>query len=559
MKHRTLRCAAETLVLLLIAVMAVFLAAGLHQRAPDGALSTLSTGWYHLTDGVRREVTLPAALETGPGQTITLYNDTLTDSDGGKLLSARGVEYGVEIRAGETLLYRYEDNAFPKNAQMKGRLWADTELPDSIGGQTLSLTLTPLSGRAVALDAPVLGSVAAVTGRHIQSSLFSIGMMLVMLVLAVLALLIFFYMSWNGIRELRFLDTAVFLLLCSLWCLTDSGLYQLYGADTAAGSIISFYAFMTMPIPMVHFVRNTVSDRLRHVPDVCIALLCANALAQGAAYRLLGVPFIDMLPLTHVLLAASVAALLTVMLRSYREKPSPQLRQRIAAFAALGAFGVAALVLYWLLHIYWYDAVFQFGVLLFIIVLLRELIGQAAEDMRFHMEHRISHQMQREDRMTGLPNRRAFEEYMERIRTGEAGCLDAVLTYIRLEGLNERNDRFGLQAGDESVIAAARCVADFCRACEDEGETVACFRTGGNEFALIRPEPHIDSGQLHRQFRAVVARYNRTCAPRSRITMTFGFSRLCDEDGKSRSISAWKAEADAHLKRNETRLGGDAE
>ena len=559
MKNRTLRRAAETLVLLLIAAMALLLAAGLHQHEPDGALATLSDGWYQMTDGVRHEAALPVTLETEPGQTITLYNDTLTDSDGGKLLSARGVEYGVEIRVGGTLLYRYEDNAFPKNEQMKGRLWADAQLPGDIGGQTLSLTFTNLPGRECRIDAPVLGSVAAVTGRHIQSSLFSIGMMLAMLVLAVLALLIFFYMSWNGIRELRFLDTAVFLLLCSLWCLTDSGLYQLYGADTAAGCIISFYAFMTMAIPMVHFVRNTVSDRLRHVPDVCIALLCANALAQGAAYRLLGVPFIAMLPLTHVLLAASVAALLTVMLRSYREKPSPQLRQRIAAFAALGLFGVAALVLYWLLHIYWYDAVYQFGVLLFIIVLLRELIGQAAEDMRFHMEHRISHQMQREDRMTGLPNRRAFEEYMERIRTGEAGCLDAVLTYIRLEGLNERNDRFGLQAGDESVIAAARCVADFCRECEDEGETVACFRTGGNEFALIRPEPHLDSGQLHRQFRAIVARYNRTCAPRSRIIMTFGFSRLCDEDGKSRSISAWKAEADAHLKRNETRLGGDAE
>ena len=559
MKNRTLRRAAETLVLLLIAAMALLLAAGLHQHEPDGALSTLSDGWYQLTDGVRREVTLPAALPAEPGQTITLYNDTLTDSDGGKVLSARGVEYGIEIRAGETLLYRYEDNAFPKNAQMKGRLWADTELPDSIGEQTLSLTFTGLPGRECRIDAPVLGSVQAVTGHHIQSSLFSIGMMLAMLVLAILALMIFFYMSFFGIRELRFLDVAVFLLLCSLWCLTDSGLYQIYGRDTAAGSVISFYAFMTMSVPMVHFVRNTVSGRLRLVPDVCIALFCANALAQGAAYRLLGVPFIAMLPITHLLLTAGVAAMLTALFRSYRDKPAPQLRLRIEAFAALGAFGVAALVLYWLLHIYWYDAVYQFGVLLFIILLLRELIGQAAEDMRFHMEHRISHQMQREDRMTGLPNRRAFEEYMERIRTGEAGCLDAVLTYIRLEGLNERNDRFGLQAGDESVIAAARCVADFCRACEDEGETVACFRTGGNEFALIRPEPHTDSGQLHRQFRAVVARYNRTCAPRARITMTFGFSRLCDEDGKSRSISAWKAEADAHLKRNEARLGGDAE
>ena len=108
-------------------------------------------------------------------------------------------------------------------------------------------------------------------------------MILVMLVLAVLALLIFLYMSFYGIRERRFLDTAVFLLLCSLWCLTDSGLYQLYGADTAAGSVVSFYAFMTMAIPMVHFVRNTVSGRLRLVPDVLIALLCVNALAQGAA------------------------------------------------------------------------------------------------------------------------------------------------------------------------------------------------------------------------------------------------------------------------------------
>ncbi len=61
-------------------------------------------------------------------------------------------------------------------------------------------------------------------------------MMLAMLVLAVLALLIFFYMSFFGIRERRFLDVAVFLLLCSLWCLTDSGLYQIYGRDTAAGA-----------------------------------------------------------------------------------------------------------------------------------------------------------------------------------------------------------------------------------------------------------------------------------------------------------------------------------
>ena len=229
----------------------------------------------------------------------------------------------------------------------------------------------------------------------------------------------------------------------------------------------------------------------------------------------------------------------------------------MAAFAALGAFGVAALVLYWLLHIYWYDAVFQFGVLLFIILLFRELLGQATEDMRFHMEHRISHQMQREDRMTGLPNRRAFEEYMERIRTGEAGCLDAVLTYIRLEGLNERNDRFGLQAGDEAVIAAARCVSDFCRACRTRARASCASARAATSSPSSAPSristPDSCTGSSARSSHATIV------PARARITMTFGFSRLCDEDGKSRSISAWKAEADAHLKKNEARLGGDAE
>ena len=44
MKNRTLRRAAETLVLLLIAAMALLLAAGLHQHEPDEAFAALSTG-----------------------------------------------------------------------------------------------------------------------------------------------------------------------------------------------------------------------------------------------------------------------------------------------------------------------------------------------------------------------------------------------------------------------------------------------------------------------------------------------------------------------------------
>ena len=81
MKHKTLRCTAETAALLLTVAMLAFLIAGLHQHDPDRVLSTLNTGWYQLTDGVRREIAFPVTLPAEPGQTLTLYNDTLTARD----------------------------------------------------------------------------------------------------------------------------------------------------------------------------------------------------------------------------------------------------------------------------------------------------------------------------------------------------------------------------------------------------------------------------------------------------------------------------------------------
>ena len=44
MKHKTLRCTAETAALLLTVAMLAFLIVGLHQHEPDRELSTLDTG-----------------------------------------------------------------------------------------------------------------------------------------------------------------------------------------------------------------------------------------------------------------------------------------------------------------------------------------------------------------------------------------------------------------------------------------------------------------------------------------------------------------------------------
>jgi diguanylate cyclase (GGDEF)-like protein/PAS domain S-box-containing protein len=83
------------------------------------------------------------------------------------------------------------------------------------------------------------------------------------------------------------------------------------------------------------------------------------------------------------------------------------------------------------------------------------------------------------DPLTGLPNRRAFDEAMIACRADcEAGA-HPVLVVVDLDQLKAINDRAGHTAGDEAIRATARAISERIR-----GDDQA-FRIGGDEFAII--------------------------------------------------------------------------
>ncbi|HWC48020.1 MAG TPA: sensor domain-containing diguanylate cyclase, partial [Solirubrobacterales bacterium] len=88
----------------------------------------------------------------------------------------------------------------------------------------------------------------------------------------------------------------------------------------------------------------------------------------------------------------------------------------------------------------------------------------------------------RRDALTGLPNRRAFEERLptELARAARSGK-PLALVLLDLDGFKGVNDRLGHPAGDEVLRAVAR-ILDTSRTADD------CFRIGGDEFAILMPE-----------------------------------------------------------------------
>jgi diguanylate cyclase (GGDEF)-like protein/PAS domain S-box-containing protein len=84
------------------------------------------------------------------------------------------------------------------------------------------------------------------------------------------------------------------------------------------------------------------------------------------------------------------------------------------------------------------------------------------------------------DPLTGLPNRAALTEQLERslASTGRRESSVALL-FVDLDGFKKVNDSLGHEAGDELLAAVARRLKTCVRA----GDTVA--RLGGDEFCLL--------------------------------------------------------------------------
>lgn len=535
----------EAFCILLIVTLLLIFVRILYQPGTEserGELYTFSNGWYQLKDGKKTELKLPCFVTADKDGQIILYNDMLSEADKGKILSIRGIQDQLEVCIGDRLLYQYKDNRFEKNRQMKGKIWADISLPEKIGQEVLSISYETKKNARLYVYAPMIGEFCSVFRQHLLGSIFSILVVLGMTGLGLVSVIVFFYTRYRQIVEKRFLNVALFLLLCSLWCILDSGIYQMYGSQSAAGTLVSFYAFMTMSVPMLLFIQNTVSESVRWIPQIWIFLLYANAVLQGILHLLFKIPFIHMLYITHLLLFTGVVSMILLLWKEYRKTQEKEVNLCLKAFGVLGISGVIALVLYWVLSIYWYESIFQFGILLYIAVLFWGLLCKVSNNIQFCLEQEVYRRMSLEDRMTDMKNRKSFEMYLEEIQEGAILLENVLLLFVKIAELKKINDMSGRQMGDETVIRTARSIQSAERSVLEQ--QAVSFRVDGGEFAIIVKNPQKTPEEWEHFIKEEM---KEECGNRQPVRLKFGYSYLREKNGSLLSFSDWKQQADDML------------
>ncbi len=155
------------------------------------------------------------------------------------------------------------------------------------------------------------------------------------------------------------------------------------------------------------------------------------------------------------------------------------------------------------------------------------------------------------DSLTGLNNRRIFEEELNReINRGTRhGSIFSLLS-LDLRRFKSVNDTYGHATGDEILRSVARACLEVLRASD------MTSRTGGDEFAILLPEAERPSAEtLAERIARKFQDYANAIAPHTAVAMDYGIA-IFPEDGHD--AATMFASADKALYKNKQRAYSQA-
>lgn len=502
-------------------------------------LSSLNEGWYYLQDNEKIPLQLPATLHYAGEEALVIYNDSLGQDTAGQTLTTKGIEQGLTALMNGQVLYVYSDDAFPRNAQMKSKYECDIPIPANMEVGTLEIHFEKVNSGLYKISSFYMGNGIAVMWHHFMNNALPIILAFSFFTLGVIALGISFYLHYSRIDKKRFIDTAIFLLICSIWVFTDSPITQVQSGNASAICTISFYAFMLLAVPMLYFIKHTEGMDKYPLLDWLIGLFCLNALVQGVLHLTLGTHFKDMLFVTHLLLTVGVGISILLLTKEYKKAKNYDVKMTLLAFSLLASSGILAIALYWFLNIPYYGMIFEIGISLFVIILIKLILTIMVENMQYRSEMQVYQRLLRADGMTGMESRQPFDDFLTVIQRSPSQYQNAALIFFKLTQLKSVNEESGRAAGDELILGAAKCIS------ETFGSSGRCYRLKSDEFGVILEDALFSQEEWFQRFDLAVQKFNRNS--QYRLSISKGWSDFSNEDGSLKTISNWKFSANQNL------------
>ncbi|MDT8427550.1 MAG: sensor domain-containing diguanylate cyclase [Pseudomonadales bacterium] len=176
-----------------------------------------------------------------------------------------------------------------------------------------------------------------------------------------------------------------------------------------------------------------------------------------------------------------------------------------------------------------------------------ETLSSNLQDLRALLENEILLcSLVNEDHLTGLLNRRCFEQSIDQEWRRSARSLQPLaLLYIDIDHFKAYNDTYGHLAGDECLQVLASIMKNACKRSADK-----VFRIGGEEFAILLPNTsQRDAVRLAQRLQSAVRQQEipHESAPAGFISLSIGICALEATSGGQAELEAFINSCDKAL------------
>ena len=408
-------------------------------------------------------------------------------------LCFRSRSAGVHVYQGGNLVYSIESHGGQNPPSFDGGRYnlvtldgTAMEGPLSIVFETTYMDSSPL------FDPVFFGNrtslVIRIVARNVPSLIIGMSMVAASLLIAFLSL------TLQNRQARANLMSAVFLIaITGTWILTQNWSRQFFFSNVTMALDVSYLMMALLPLSMLHYIRMNYDigmHRSFRFFEHFSYLMILMYVVMYVPYLLFARPYGDILIVMAALLAFYFLSLVAVCLHHYVKRRFPGGLWLVTGLASyLSAIVIEQVLLT-------RESILRVQISIYLpyyIALFIFLFRAAAETMRNSRsatEKRRILEMAYMDTLTGVLNRNALDDRLERI--SRENRRNIYIFMFDIDGMKRYNDTFGHKAGDMLVRSMAESLKE---ATLDMNRYI--FRYGGDEFLLmVEDEGELDTARI---------------------------------------------------------------
>ena len=332
------------------------------------------------------------------------------------------------------------------------------------------------------MEGVIIGDRGDMLERILTDNLFGVITCYIILFASVM-LLILGLIERRLVRNNDLFHLAAFSLVLFIWSMNETHCTQLYLGNMETVSILTYEAIAFLPMPLISYFKGSRHKKVRVTCETIAVIPVINYILLNGLHFMGIFDMSELLILTHITIfivggAIGIAHLRSGMLN--RKKDEGELPE-------LAAIGFIVFVISAFIDIgHYYSSSFvdgsrytRIGLLFFVLMLAVDTMHYTLKDELDVRKAEVYKSLAFTDGLTGLGNRQAYEQEIEKIDEREELLDHLVVGMLDLNNLKRTNDSMGHAEGDRYIISSSDLVQKYF------GRIAKIYRIGGDEFAVI--------------------------------------------------------------------------